>query len=70
MVPLIITFMLGDKLEYSLVQSMTIFKGDFTLFFQRPICLVLLLIVAATIILSFATSKNRREKLGSDEVEM
>jgi putative tricarboxylic transport membrane protein len=70
MVPLIITFMLGDKLEYSLVQSMTIFKGDFTLFFQRPICLALLLVVVVTVVVSLATGKKRREKMGGEEAEM
>ncbi|MGB4438616.1 MAG: tripartite tricarboxylate transporter permease, partial [Sedimentibacter sp.] len=69
MVPLMITFMLGDRLEYALVQSMTIFRGDFSQFFKRPICAVLLIIVAVTIIFSALTGKQRQKKLGTEESE-
>lgn len=70
MAPLLLTFILGDQLEYSLVQSMTIFKGNFTMFFTRPICAVLLIIVAVTIVVSALTGRKRREVLGSEESEM
>lgn len=70
LVPLMITFMLGDPMEYALVQSMTIFRGDVTKFFTRPICAVLLTIVALTFIFSYLSSKKRRELLGDEEAEM
>lgn len=70
MVPLMITFMLGDKIEFSLVQSMTIFRGDATLFFTRPICVVLLTIAALVIIFSIISGKKRIEKFGAEETEI
>jgi putative tricarboxylic transport membrane protein len=70
MVPLMITFMLGDKVEYSLVQSMTIFRGDATLFLKRPICVVLLIIDLIVIIFSIISSKKRIEKFGAEETEI
>ena len=70
MAPLLLTFILGNQLEVSLVQSMTIFRGDFALFLTRPICLVLLSIVVTTLFVSAFTGKKRKEVFGSEETEM
>ncbi len=70
LVPLMITFVLGDTMEYSLVQSMTIFRGDVTMFLRRPICAVLLAIVAVTIIFGVYSSIKRKGQFTGDEAEM
>jgi putative tricarboxylic transport membrane protein len=46
--PLILAYVLGPMLEYSLKQSLMISKGSFKIFFSRPIsatCLVIALIL-------------------------
>lgn len=70
MAPMLLTFILGGQMEYSLNQSMTIFRGDITGFFGRPICAVLLSIVAISLVVSAITSKKRAEKLGTEEAEI
>ncbi|MDF2524155.1 MAG: transporter [Clostridiales bacterium] len=69
LVPLILTFVLGDQLELSLDQSMTMFKGNITGFFTRPISAVLLCIVAATLIYSAFGNRKIKEKLSDEEAE-
>ncbi len=68
--PVVLTFVLGRLIEDSLLQSLTLFRGDFTLIFSRPIAgtlLVLsLLIFVASVI---AGLKNKKGALASD-VEM
>ncbi|MFA5026539.1 MAG: tripartite tricarboxylate transporter permease [Candidatus Methylomirabilota bacterium] len=70
MAPLLLTFILGNQLEVSLSQSMTIFRGDFTRFLTRPICLVLLSIVVITLVASAVTGTKRKEAFGDKESEM
>jgi putative tricarboxylic transport membrane protein len=46
--PLILAFVLGPMLEYSLKQSLMVSKGSFKIFFSRPIsatCLIIALIL-------------------------
>lgn len=68
--PLLLTFILGDQLEFTLVQSMTMFKGNLSGFFSRPICLVLLSIVAIVLVSSALTMKKRVKVFGSEEAEV
>ncbi len=68
--PLLLTFILGGEIEFSLVQSMTMFRGDFTQFFARPICIVLMVIIVATLIVGSLTAKKRIEKFGGEEAEV
>ena len=70
MVPLILAFILGDRVELALDQSMTMFKGNVTGFLTRPICAVLLVIVAATLIFSALGNRKIKETLGGEESEM
>ena len=67
--PLILTFILGDNIEYKFVQSMTIFRGDFTMFFKRPISLAIIIIIVASIVFSIVTSRKRIQKFGAEETE-
>lgn len=68
--PIILTFVLGDTLESALVQSMTIFRGNAMLFFERPICLVMLIITAIVLIVSVLTTAKRKAVYGDEEVEI
>lgn len=68
--PLLLTFILGDQIEFSLVQSMTIFRGDFTMFFRRPICVVLIVIIVATLVFSVISARKRVELFGDEEAEV
>ena len=70
MVPLILTFILGDNLELAIDQSMTMFRGDMWKIFTRPICVVLLLIVAASLITGIISQTKIKEKLGDEESEI
>lgn len=70
MVPLILTFILGDNLELSLDQSMTMFRGDITLIFQRPICVVLLTVIVGSLVLGSVKKHQIRETLGGEESEV
>lgn len=68
--PIILTFVLGDIMESTLVQSMTMFRGDAAQFVQRPICAVMLLITAAVLVVSILTTAKRRATYGDEEIEM
>ena len=68
--PIILTFVLGDIMESTLVQSMTMFRGDAVQFVQRPICAVMLLITAAVLVVSILTTAKRRATYGDEEIEM
>ena len=54
MAPLVLGIVLGDILDKSLRRGLVLSDGDLTPFFTRPICLVIWLITAATILMSFA----------------
>ncbi len=68
--PVVLTFVLGRLIEDSLLQSLTLFRGDFMLIFSRPIAgtlLVLALLIFAGSVV--AGLKNKKGALASD-VEM
>ncbi len=59
--PLILGFILGPLLEYSLRQSLLISKGSFSIFITRPICVISLTIMLFLIISTFMPwFRNRR----------
>lgn len=70
MVPLILTFILGDNLEKSLDQSMTMFRGNMALIFQRPICLVLMAVIVAALLIGVIKKSKIKETLGGEESEI
>lgn len=59
--PLILTFVLGATMESSLIQSLSIFRGNGLMFFQRPICAVLLALTAIILVFSALTGNKRRK---------
>lgn len=67
--PIILAFVLGGMLEQTLLQSLTIFKGDFFTFFTRPLSGAILGIAIVSILFSVvAAVKNKR--LVTEDVEM
>lgn len=64
--PLVLTLILGPLLESALRQSLQISGGDFTIFVDRPIALVLL-IVAALIVIGSVLGAKLKTKAGLPE---
>jgi putative tricarboxylic transport membrane protein len=62
--PFILAFILGPLFENSLRQSLMMSKGSFSIFYTRPICLVIL-VVAFTMIVS-PLILRKRVRLGDD----
>jgi putative tricarboxylic transport membrane protein len=50
--PTILTLILGPQMERSLRESLSLSQGDYSIFFTRPISLVLLIITAIIFITS------------------
>lgn len=70
MIPFIITFILGDRIELTLGQSLTMFAGDLTKFFYRPISLVLIIIMVITIVFGVVSKTKIKETIGGEEAEI
>ena len=67
--PIILAFVLGELLEKTLIQSLTIFEGDILGFFMRPISGTILAFAIIAIVISIISSiKNKR--LVTEDVEM
>lgn len=70
MIPLILTLILGDRLELALAQSMTMFRGDLTQIFQRPISLVLLSLTILSLLIGIFGKRRIKETIGDEESEI
>lgn len=70
MVPMILTFILGDRMELAIDQSMTIFHGDLTQIVHRPICVVLLIIIAVILVIGVVGQAKLKATLGGEESEV
>ncbi len=67
--PLLLGFVLGKLMEEYLRRALTISRGDATVFFTRPLSLVLLLIAGVLLVLVFSPSiaKKREEAFQGDD---
>ncbi|HEX6175495.1 MAG TPA: tripartite tricarboxylate transporter permease [Candidatus Binatia bacterium] len=63
--PFILAMVLGPIMETSLRQSLLISRGNFSIFFTRPICAVLMVVTVAFLISPLVTGKNKAAKLPS-----
>lgn len=70
MIPLIITFILGDRIELTLGQTLTMFTGDLTRLFFRPICLVLIIAMVVTIFFGIVRQSKIKQTVGEEESEI
>lgn len=60
--PLVLTLVLGPLLESALRQSLQISNGDFAIFAERPIALVLLIVAVAIVALSAIGGRKFKQK--------
>lgn len=58
MAPLVLGIVLGDIFDKSLRRSWVIHDGDFSFYFSRPICVLLMLMCAFTLLMSFAPTRD------------
>jgi putative tricarboxylic transport membrane protein len=58
----LMAFVLGDLIETSFRRSLTLSRGSYMVFFQRPICVVLLVMIAALILNVFHKNVIQRKK--------
>ncbi|NLD53715.1 MAG: tripartite tricarboxylate transporter permease, partial [Burkholderiaceae bacterium] len=58
--PLLLGFVLGKLMEEYLRRALTISRGDATVFFTRPLSLVLLIIAAVLLVLVFMPAIARK----------
>jgi putative tricarboxylic transport membrane protein len=66
--PLLLGFILGPMLEENLRRALVLSRGDFTVFFRRPISLTMLLMSAALLILIVVPAiRKRREEVFVEE---
>ncbi|MBP1154138.1 MULTISPECIES: tripartite tricarboxylate transporter permease [unclassified Paenibacillus] len=70
MAPIVLTFVLGQLLESSLLQSMILFEGSLLGFFTRPISVVLLSIAAIILLFSIYAGVKKKKGLLASDVEM
>ena len=61
-VPLIIALIVGRSMEVSFLQSMVIFRGDLTHFFNSPVCVVSLALTV--LVLWLGVRRLRRREAG------
>lgn len=60
--PLLLGFVLGKLLEEKLRQALTISRGDFMIFVDRPVSLALLVIAAVVLVLALMPSARRQRE--------
>jgi len=61
--PLLLAFVLGPMMEECFRRSLLLSRGDFTVFFRRPLSLSLLLIAAVlVVIVALPSIKSKREE--------
>jgi len=65
--PLILAVVLGPMMEKALRQSLTMSKGDFSIFFVRPISVVLLGVAILLLLLPMIPRASTREKIAKLE---
>lgn len=70
MAPIVLTFVLGQLLESSLLQSMILFEGSLLGFFTRPISVVLLSVAAIILLFSIYAGVKKKKGLLASDVEM
>ena len=58
MAPLVLGIVLGDIFDKSLRRSWVINDGDFTFYFHRPICVVLMGLCVITLVMSFTPTRK------------
>lgn len=68
--PLVLTFVLGQLMEDSLMQSLTIVQGDFLSLFARPITGTLFSLSILVLIFSIIAEVKKKKGMFADDVDM
>lgn len=68
MTPLVLAFILGEKIEEYLRKGMTYSSEGFAMFFTRPVSLIFLLVAAASILLPVLKPLFTKGKLSKEWV--
>ncbi len=65
--PIVLTFVLGRLMEDALLQSLTIFRGNFFAFFTRPLAGTMLVLAIIIFVVSIVAGfRNKKDALASD----
>ncbi len=70
MAPLVLTFVLGELMESSLLQSLLYFKGDFMGFFQRPISGTMLALAIIFLMVAIVAGYKGKRNMLADDAEV
>lgn len=68
--PIVLTFVLGELMENSLLQSLALFEGHFMGFFTRPLSAALLALSIVILIASFIAGLMKKKDRLSADIEM
>ena len=64
---LILAFILGENLEYTMIQTVAMSDAGLLLLFQRPVsCVITVLCIIALVISLYTAIKQRRDQLGDE----
>jgi putative tricarboxylic transport membrane protein len=67
--PIILTFILGEQIEMSLLQSLTLSENGLLIFFQRPISAILISLAIIAFILSLISGLKKKKNLLAGDLE-
>ncbi|MBM7691704.1 putative tricarboxylic transport membrane protein [Peribacillus deserti] len=68
--PIVLTFVLGALMENSLMQSLTIFEGDFFALFKRPLSGTLLVLSIVILLLSLIAGFRKKKDFLASDIDM
>jgi putative tricarboxylic transport membrane protein len=68
--PVVLTFVLGKLMENSLMQSLTIYKGNFFALFTRPISGTLLIVCIVIFVVSIVAGVKNKKGVLAEDFEM
>jgi putative tricarboxylic transport membrane protein len=68
--PLVLAFVLGEKMEEAVRQSLIFSRGDFSIFLERPIAVALFSLSLLMLISPLFTSFSKAKLVGSEEDDL
>jgi len=66
----VLTFVLGQKMESSLLQSMAISNGSLLVFFQRPISGTIMVVIGIILLIGIYSSVKNKKKMLAEDAEI
>ncbi|MFC0272081.1 tripartite tricarboxylate transporter permease [Metabacillus herbersteinensis] len=68
--PIVLTFVLGALMENALMQSLTIFQGDFLALFRRPLSGTLLVLSIVILLISLVAGFRKKKDFLASDIDM